>query len=252
MRLLARVSYDGTRYRGYQVQPNQLTVQAVIEAALTRIHKGEEIRITASGRTDAGVHALGQAFHFDSTLRIPEGNWVRAMNSQLPDDIVITDVHQVADDFHARFNVIEKWYEYRMYNTTLIDPFKRHYSHYVKMPLDVALMNQACQYLVGTHDFTAFCASKSNVKDSKVRTIFHATCEYQANEVVFTISGSGFLYNMVRIIVGSLIDVGQGRKPPEVIQEALHNFDRNTLGKTAPAKGLYLKHVVYDKNEKKF
>ncbi|WP_369813831.1 hypothetical protein [Halolactibacillus sp. JCM 19043] len=113
-------------------------------------------------------------------------------------------------------------------------------------------MNKACQYLVGTHDFTAFCASKSNVKDSKVRTIFHATCEYQADEIIFTISGSGFLYNMVRIITGSLIDVGQGRKPPEVIRQALENFDRNTLGKTAPAKGLYLKHVVYDVNEKKF
>ncbi len=252
MRLLARVSYDGTAYRGYQVQPNQPTVQAVIEDVLTHIHKGKQVKIFASGRTDAGVHALGQAFHFDSPLKIPEGNWVRAINSQLPDDIVITDVHQVADDFHARFDVIEKWYEYRMYNTTLIDPFKRHYSHYVRVPLDVAAMNKACQYLVGTHDFTAFCSAKSNVTDSKVRTIYHATCENQADEVVFTISGSGFLYNMVRIIVGSLIDIGHGRKPPEVIRQALENFDRNTLGKTAPAKGLYLKHVVYDVNEKKF
>lgn len=249
MRYLARMSYDGTNYHGYQIQPDQRTIQQEVETVLKRMHKGRTVKIVASGRTDAGVHAIGQAFHFDSDLDIPVIRWVRALNAQLPEDIVVLNVVGVPSDFHARFDVVEKWYDYHIHNSSIADPFKRHYSDHVSHPLNVGAMQQACEHLLGTHDFTAFCATNSNVTDSKVRTIYQATCKKTAdNMIIFSVSGNGFLYNMVRIIVGTLIDVGYGRKSPTVIKEALVTLDRNTLGKTAPAKGLYLKKVVYDKN----
>ncbi|MBU5594645.1 tRNA pseudouridine(38-40) synthase TruA [Amphibacillus sp. MSJ-3] len=245
MRLLATVSYDGSNYAGYQIQPDQLTIQSVIESALTQIHKGQPIKITASGRTDAGVHAHGQTFHFDSELMIAEVNWKKAMNALLPDDIVIKNVEQVSDQFHARYSAKQKTYRYVILNSADPSPFQTKYSTYIHQPLHIESMNQACQYLIGEHDFTSFCAANSHVKGSKVRKIYQASCQKQDQYLIFTIRGNGFLYNMVRIIIGTLIEVGLGKRSPECIPEIIMSKDRKLAGKTAPAQGLYLDHVIY-------
>ncbi|CQR48491.1 tRNA pseudouridine synthase A [Paraliobacillus sp. PM-2] len=246
MRLLTTVSYDGTAYAGYQVQPNALTIQEKIEQALSKIHKGQEIRIVASGRTDAGVHAVGQTFHFDTDLKIPETNWKRALNAVLPNDIYIDHVQLVPDDFHARFDVKTKKYQYYVLNNEDKDVFQRNYSYFVKESLDIVSMQQACTMLEGEHDFTAFCAANAGVKGTKVRTIYQATCEQHKNQYIFTFEGSGFLYNMVRIIVGTLIEVGKGNRKPMEIREILVSKDRSKAGKTAPPQGLFLTSVTYN------
>ncbi|PXW87687.1 tRNA pseudouridine(38-40) synthase [Streptohalobacillus salinus] len=245
MRYLVTVSYDGTHYHGYQIQPNHVTIQSKIESALSRIHKGERVNIVASGRTDSGVHALGQAFHFDSELRLPTENWKLALNAHLPDDIVVQAVQSVDDHFHARYHVIEKGYEYRIYNHPDRDPFRRYYALYIKEPLDIKRMQEALNLLIGTHDFTAFCSSKSTVKGDKIRTIFSAEVVIEEPLVKVRINGSGFLYNMVRIIIGTLVDIGRHRKDPAIFQQALDTLDRSKLGKTASPSGLYLHHVNY-------
>ncbi|SDC50574.1 tRNA pseudouridine38-40 synthase [Pelagirhabdus alkalitolerans] len=245
MRLLATVTYDGTYYAGYQIQPNQTTIQSTIEKALMKLHKGETIRIYASGRTDAGVHALGQTFHFDSSLSIPLENWTRALNSLLPADIVVTNVREVGDHFHARYNVKQKTYQYMIDNAPIPDPFQRHYMHHVKHELDLNAMKEACSYLEGEHDFSAFCAANHTVKGSKVREIYLAHIEKEGHTIRFTVSGSGFLYNMVRIIVGTLMAIGEGKMPPETMQKIIASKDRSNAGKTAAPQGLYLKEVEY-------
>lgn len=246
MRYLAIISYDGSNYSGYQIQPNQLTIQAVIEAALTKMHKGEPVKITASGRTDAGVHAYGQVIHFDSELDIPESNWKKALNSLLPGDIVVFDVKQVSENFHARFDAIKKTYIYTILNSADANPFEINYCAHVKERLNVDLMNQALQDLIGEHDFTAFCAANSYVKGDKIRTIYHASCQRVNNKVVFSVTGNGFLYNMVRIIVGTLIEIGLGQRPATDIKRIIESMDRTQAGKTAPPQGLYLNAVEYD------
>ncbi|WP_067842389.1 tRNA pseudouridine(38-40) synthase TruA [Amphibacillus sediminis] len=245
MRLLATVSYDGTRYAGYQVQPEQMTIQSTIEKALAQIHKGDVIKIVASGRTDAGVHAIGQTFHFDSNLTIPIPKWKAALNALLPNDILIKDVVQVADDFHARYDVNQKRYRYKIWNDQDANPFQRYYCHHVDQPLDLEAINRACQFVKGEHDFTSFCAANSNTKGSKVRKVFDAACERDGHYVIFTFTGNGFLYNMVRILVGTLIEVGLGQMPPEQLKRILASHDRTKAGKTAPAQGLYLDKVIY-------
>ncbi|MBM7542811.1 tRNA pseudouridine(38-40) synthase TruA [Amphibacillus cookii] len=245
MRMLATVSYDGTAYAGYQVQPNQTTIQSTIEAALRQIHKGKSVKIVASGRTDAGVHAIGQTFHFDSHLAIPPANWKKALNAVLPNDIVIKNVMTVTDDFHARYDVCQKTYRYVVLNAEDLDPFTRNYSYHIKRHLDIEAINKACSYLLGEHDFTAFCAANHNVKGSMVREIYQACCVKEANLVTFTFSGNGFLYNMVRIIVGTLIEVGLGERTIDAFRNVIESLDRSYAGKTAPAQGLYLQEVQY-------
>ncbi|SEO75408.1 tRNA pseudouridine38-40 synthase [Amphibacillus marinus] len=245
MRYLATVKYDGTRYAGYQVQPNQMTIQSTIEAALQQLHKGAAVKITASGRTDAGVHANGQTFHFNSSLAIANSKWKLALNALLPDDIVIVEIKQVSEDFHARYDVIEKTYKYVIWNGADANPFERHYSYHIRRPLDLALIANGCHLLEGQHDFTAYCAANSQVKGSKVRTIYQAKCEQQGDYVVFTFTGSGFLYNMVRIMVGTLVEVGLAERKPETILTSFEHLKRSDLGKTAPAHGLYLEKVGY-------
>lgn len=245
MRMLATVSYDGTNYAGYQIQPNAVTIQEKIEQALCQIHKGKEIRITASGRTDAGVHAIGQTFHFDTDLMIPEQNWKRALNAALPNDIYIKAIHQVADHFHARFDVKAKEYQYVVLNAGDQNIFKRNYSLHVHEPLDLNKMQQACQYIEGEHDFTAFSAANSGVKGSKVRTIYHASCEQTEECYLFTFEGSGFLYNMVRILVGTVLEVGKGQRSPDDLVDIINSKDRSNAGKTVAPQGLFLKKVRY-------
>ncbi|WP_163539077.1 tRNA pseudouridine(38-40) synthase TruA [Gracilibacillus sp. YIM 98692] len=249
MRLKVVVCYDGTLFSGYQVQPNARTVQGEIERVLKKMHKGESIRIHASGRTDQGVHAMGQVFHFDSVLKIPPKNWERALNTMLPDDIQVQSVQRVSDDFHARFDVEEKEYRYMLYHQQTLNVFQRNYACFVLETLNIEEMRKACRYLIGTHDFSSFCAANSTVKGDKVRTIIEASIECENNKIQFSIKGTGFLYNMVRIIVGTLIEIGKGNRQPYDMQTIMQAKDRTYADKTAPSQGLYLWEVIYEKNE---
>jgi len=245
MRVKCIVSYDGTHFSGYQVQPNKRTVQSEIEAALKKLHRGQSIRIHASGRTDAYVHAVGQVIHFDTTLTIPPEKWPYALNSLLPNDIVVLEAEHVADQFHARFDAIKKEYRYKLSTQKMIDVFKRDYTYHFPYKLDLDSMRQACLHLCGTHDFTSFCVAKTEVED-KVRTIYSIEIVEKGTDLIFCFTGNGFLYNMVRILMGTLLEVGQGKKTPDQIPYILEGKDRNLSGKTAPGHGLYLWKVYYD------
>jgi len=207
------------------------------------MHKGEHIRIIGSGRTDASVHAHGQVIHFDTSLSIPVYKWKNALNAQLPRDIFVKDVQFVADDFHARFNVVQKEYRYRVIKE--YDVFNRQYAYHFPYQLDYEAIKEAMSYLVGTHDFTSFCSAKTEVVD-KVRSIYEVNLLEEADEMVFRFVGNGFLYNMVRIMVGTLLEVGQGKINPREIPSILEDRDRTLAGKTAPGHGLYLWKVSYD------
>lgn len=247
-RLKCEIAYDGTDFSGWQIQPNGRTVQGVVEAALARIHKGCPVRVTASGRTDAGVHAKGQVIHFDSRFTIPEEGWKQALNTLLPDDIVVHSIRYVHDDFHARFDVVKKEYRYRVLLTSEPDVFRHRYTYHVPFDLDVAHMNEAAKMLVGSHDFSSFCAAGSAVK-SKVRELKTVDIIENEDELVFRLVGNGFLYQMVRIIVGTLLEVGCGKRLPQDITRILNEKDRNEAGPTAPGHGLTLWKVVYDSRD---
>lgn len=238
------ICYDGTLFSGYQVQPGKRTVQSEVEAALKRLHKGSEVKITASGRTDAGVHAKGQVIHFDSPLQIPEDRWIHALHALLPDDIVIRKTEKALPDFHARFDAVGKEYRYIVCTAREKDPFTRHYQFHYPYPLDVALMEEAASYFIGTHDFTSFCSAKTEVVD-RVRTIKEIEIIENEEMLVFRFSGNGFLYNMVRILMGTLLEVGSGQRKATEIPYILEQKDRTLAGKTAPAHGLYLWEVFY-------
>lgn len=242
-RLRCVVGYDGTDYSGFQVQPDQTTIQGEIEAALERI-TGEEIQIHGSGRTDAGVHARGQVIHFDTKSHIPMDKWRFVLNNQLPDAIVIRSVEEAPESFHARFDVQVKEYRYCIDNGPVADVFRHRYADHIRFPLDVEAMQQAASHLVGEHDFTSFCSAKTFVED-KVRTVYGLTVERRGDEVWVTCRGNGFLYNMVRIIVGTLVEVGQGKRTADELADILAACDRERAGKTAPAKGLTMWEVVY-------
>jgi len=244
MRMKCTISYDGTGFAGYQVQPNKRTVQGDIEAALARLHKGESVKINASGRTDAGVHAKGQVIHFDTSLKLPEDKWIVALNSHLPDDIVMHQVKRTADDFHARFDALRKEYRYFIRLSKLRDPFSRQYAYHYKYPINVKMMEKAAETLIGTYDFTSFCSAKTEVID-KVRTLETIDFFEENGFLVIRFIGNGFLYNMVRILVGTLLEVGQGEREPNSLKEILEKKDRRFAGKTAPGHGLYLWEVCY-------
>ncbi|WHY00898.1 tRNA pseudouridine(38-40) synthase TruA [Neobacillus sp. DY30] len=238
------ISYDGSGFSGYQVQPNKRTVQSQIETVLAKIHKGSHVKISASGRTDAGVHAKGQVIHFDSPLSIPEDNWEAAINSMLPEDVSVLSVEKVDSSFHARFDASGKEYRYFLYQSSKRDPFQRHYAYHYPYPLNLAAMREACAYLLGTHDFSSFCSAKTEVED-KVRTIETIEIHQEEERLCFRFVGNGFLYNMVRILVGTLLEVGAGKRRPEELVETLEKRDRRYAGKTAPGQGLYLWKVYY-------
>ena len=247
MRLRAVISYDGSQFSGYQVQPGKRTVQLEIERVLQTIHKNDIVKIVASGRTDAGVHATGQVIHFDSPLSISMDSWQTALNVQLPKDIRILSVEQVQDDFHARYHAIGKTYRYIWSLNEVHSPFERNYSvHVERYKPNIELMREASAHLIGTHDFASFCASKTNVKDF-VRTVHSIGFEVhkESNQLHMVISGNGFLYNMVRIIAGTLWEIGIGKKSIEELPGILQSCNRKNAGKTAPAHGLYLEKVEY-------
>lgn len=241
------VSYDGTNFFGSQIQPSKRTIQYEIEKVLTRIHKGKETKIVISGRTDTGVHARAQVFHFETDLNIPVENWQRALNAQLPDDICVEKMELVSSDFHARYTAIEKEYRYFVLNRRERDVFQRNYTHFDRSKLNVAAMKKACTFLEGTHDFTPFCSVRSTVRGSKVRTLYEVNCHQEDDMITFILRGNGFLYNMIRIIIGALLDVGKGKLAPDDIGKIL-NENRSFARKTLPPQGLFLWEVTY-KNE---
>lgn len=247
-RLKCIINYDGSQFSGFQIQPQpqKRTVQGELEKALKKMHKGSEVRIQASGRTDAGVHAIGQAIHFDSPYDIPVHNWKQALNTLLPDDLFIQEVEVVSGSFHARYDAIEKEYRYYVWHEKEPDVFKRNYAYQFPYNLNIEAMQQACAYLEGAHDFTTFSSAKATTKGSKERTLYQVTCQKHSSEIEFIFRGSGFLYHMVRIIVGVLLDIGQERRNPTDIEELLAQKDRQLVGETIPPQGLYLWRVKYE------
>src|SRR5690625_2149790 len=205
-KLKCTVSYDGTFFSGFQIQPNKRTVQQEIENAIMQIHNGEKIRIYSSGRTDTGVHARGQVFHFETNLTIPESNWKKAFNAILPNDIYMKQVERVPMSFHARFDATQKEYRYFVLNSKEPDVFKRNLTHHDPWENDIDAILVACEAFKGTHDFTSFCSARTTVKGSKVRTLSEVSCKREGNELQFILKGDGFLYNMARIIVGVLLE----------------------------------------------
>jgi len=238
------VVYDGSGFSGYQIQPNGRTVQEELEKALRKMHKGDAVSVTASGRTDAGVHAKGQVIHFDSTLQLSSERWVIALNGLLPDDISIMQVAAAPSSFHARFDATGKTYKYVVYTGSVRDPFKRHYAAHHPYGMDIVKVKKAANFLLGTHDYTSFCSAKTD-KANKIRTVSAIDIEQSSDEIIFTFTGNGFLYNMVRIMVGTLLDVGSGKLVLHSIPSILEGRDRTLAGKTAPAEGLYLWEVYY-------
>lgn len=238
------ISYDGTGFSGYQVQPNKRTVQSELEAVLTKMHKGQHVKVSGSGRTDAGVHAKGQVIHFDSPLSIPTEKWGVALNSLLPADLSVISVEKTSPSFHARYDAVGKEYRYFLHISQVRDPFLRNYAYQYPYALNLETMKEASSYFLGTHDFTSFCSAKSEVAD-KFRTIKTIDINPEGDLVVFRFVGNGFLYNMVRILVGTLLEVGSGERLPIEISEMLIKKDRSSAGKTAPAHGLYLWKVYY-------
>lgn len=232
------VSYDGTNYCGWQIQINGITIEEILNRELSRL-LNEEIAVIGASRTDSGVHALGNVAVFDTYSRIPPEKMCFALNQRLPKDIRIQNSCEVPPDFHPRFCDSIKTYEYKILNRRFDIPTLRLYTHFVYMPLDVEKMQQGAAYIVGEHDFKSFCSARTQVT-STVRTIYALDIEKKDDIISIRISGNGFLYNMVRIIVGTLMKVGLGIYPPEHVGEILEALDRNSAGPKAPAKGLTL------------
>lgn len=237
------VAYDGTCYHGWQVQPNAITVEGVLNQALSEL-LGEEIMVAGTSRTDAGVHAYGNVAIFDSETRIPGEKISYALNQRLPEDIVIQSSEEVSIDFHPRYQKSEKTYEYRILNRKFPLPIERKYAHFVYETLDIDRMREAAAYLVGEHDFASFCSAGSQVQDT-VRTINFLEIEERGGLLCIRINGNGFLYNMVRIIAGTLLQVGSGVREPISVKEALEAKNREAAGPTAPAKGLHLLEIHF-------
>ncbi|OEC00109.1 tRNA pseudouridine synthase A [Lysinibacillus sphaericus] len=244
-RLKAIISYDGTQFSGYQVQPGERTVQAEVERVLAVMHKGNKVKVTASGRTDARVHATGQTLHFDTPLAIPVEKYMKALNVQLPRDIRVLSIEEVAADFHARYSVTGKRYRYIWSCEPVQSPFRRYYTVETNgVKPDVTAMQEAAKAIIGTHDFSCFCAANTSVQD-KVRTVHKLDFEWHGEELHMVIEGSGFLYNMVRIIAGTLWEVGIGRREVQNVELVVASMNRDKAGKTAPPQGLYLEKVFY-------
>ena len=246
MRYLITVSYDGTMFSGYQKQPKERTVQGEIEKVLKEINGGKKVDIHASGRTDAGVHALAQRIHFDLDTKITTDKLFKALNSLLPDDIYVRKVEEVSNDFHARFSAIGKEYVYVL-NMGEYNPLERNYVCQYNSKLDVVEMERAMKYLEGTHNYKSFTKTDED-KDDYVRTISQTNLirdTKDVNKITLVFVGTGFLRYMVRNMVGTLIEVGEGKIKSEEIISILRKEDRKEAGKTASPEGLYLKNVFY-------
>ncbi|MDA8353500.1 MAG: tRNA pseudouridine(38-40) synthase TruA [Firmicutes bacterium] len=238
------IAYDGTDFAGFQRQPGQRTVQGVLEETLTRITR-RPVAVTGAGRTDAGVHALGQVTHFESDCPIPFNRWVRVVNDGLPRDLQAKKVEPAAPGFHARKDAYWKRYRYTLDTNRVPNLFCRRFRTPFPRRLELNPMRQAARYLVGTHDFTSLSAARAQV-EHRVRTLYH--CDVSEDEPgIFTIQvvGDGFLYHMVRILAGTLVEVGLGKRPPDDIPRILSAKDRSVAGKTLPPDGLVMMEVGY-------
>ena len=246
-RYKALISYDGHDFAGFQRQPHARSVQEEIEKTLTRINKGQPIVIHGAGRTDSGVHALGQVIHFDLPSARDEEKLRFALDTQTPEDIDVISVEEVTEDFHARYNPHSKTYEFLVDIGRPKNPMMRHYATHYPYPLEIPLMDQAIKALEGTHDFTGFTASGTSV-ENKVRTITKASLVFDAqrNFLIFTFSGNGFLYKQIRNMVGTLLKIGNKRMPVNQIERILEEKDRQLAGPTAAPNGLYLKEIIYE------
>ena len=242
-RVKLTIAYDGTNYCGWQVQPNGITIEEVINKALQKL-TGEPILVIGASRTDSGVHAMGNVAVFDTETTIPAERIAMALNQRLPEDIVIVKSEEVPLDFHPRYCDCSKTYEYHIINTRIPIPTKRLTNYFVSYNLNLDHMRQAASYLVGEHDFVSFCNVRTDVENT-VRTITALDIIENGNEITVRITGNGFLYNMVRIIVGTLIRVGRGFYTPEKVKEILEAKDRKAAGVTAPAHGLMLMEINY-------
>ncbi len=242
------VAYDGTHFSGWQWQPTQRTPQGALEAAVLAI-TGETTRLRASGRTDAGVHALGQVVSWETETQLPTDVLVRALNARLPHDVVVLEVSEAPTGFHAVINTISKRYRYMLYDHPVRDIFARHYVWQVWQRLDATAMHQAAQRLRGEHDFKSF-ESSGSPRRSTVRTVYDITVERRTMDygerIVVEVEANGFLYTMVRNIVGSLVEVGRGNRDANWLSEVLERRDRRAAGATAPPQGLYLLQVHLD------
>ena len=237
-RVMLTVAYDGTNYHGWQLQSNGISIEEVLNRCLTELLK-EPVQVIGASRTDSGVHAFGNIAVFDTQARIPGDKFSYALNQRLPEDIRIRGSREVSLTFNPRKTDSIKTYEYRILNEEFPNPVKRLYSHFTYLPLDEKKMNEGAKFLIGEHDFKSFCSVNAQV-ESTVRTIYSCEVQREGTEVVIRISGGGFLYNMVRIIAGTLMDVGNGKYPPETVADILKAKERTAAGPTAPARGLTL------------
>lgn len=237
--------YDGSRYDGWQRQGNTAnTIQGKIELLLSK-NFGEAVEIFGAGRTDAGVHAKGQVFHVKLETKLRAEELLALLNEYLPEDIVATSVQEVDMRFHSRLNATGKIYEYRIHNSSIGNPFMRKYYYMVQEPLQVDAMCEAAKQLTGTWDYQSFCSTKRS-KKSTVRTVHEIAIRQEGADIILTFHGNGFLYNMVRILTGTLIEVGLGKRNPGEMRLILEAKDRSAAGFTAPAQGLCLVEVEYD------
>lgn len=243
MRVKLVVAYEGTNYCGWQIQPNGITIEQVLNETLSSL-LGEEITVTGASRTDAGVHSLGNVAVFETHTKMPAEKLSFALNQRLPEDIVVQESCQVPEDFHPRFSKSRKTYEYRILNCRFRQPLERRTSYFYHYPLDVRAMQKAAAYLVGEHDFTSF-ASVHAQTNTYVRMIYALDVVREGDMIRIRVQGNGFLYNMVRIIAGTLIQVGAGIKKPEDMESILAGKDRELAGPTAPAHGLTMIGLEY-------
>ena len=246
-RILLECAYDGTGYHGWEAQEGQPTIEGEINRALSELCM-TDIRVIGASRTDAGVHAMKNIAVFDTDMKMDGFKFANAVNARLPEDIRIMGSREVDAGFHPRKCASEKTYRYSIMNTRTEVPMKRLYSHHVYVPLDADRMNEAAQMLAGEHDFASFCSIHTQAR-STVRRIISISVQRDADEISITVTGNGFLYNMVRIISGTLIEVGRGKLEPEQIHSILEEKNRNTAGPTAPAAGLTLIEVKYTGRE---
>jgi len=242
MRWLCQIAYDGSFYSGFQIQPQRVTIQGELEQALATIH-GIPVAVVGAGRTDAGVHAYAQYIHFDSDLGLDASSWLRALNANLPLTIRIVNVHHVHDKFHARYNAHHKQYQYKV-STGAVDPLRIRYVHYLPYHLDVAAIQEATSCFVGTHNFHNFTANHTPSMDY-VRTVTRCECYVEGSEWTFIVEGNGFLHHMVRMMVGTLLEIGKGRHTKEDLLRRLSSPENDTTPFNAPAMGLYLTRVDY-------
>ena len=244
-RIRILVAYDGTDYCGWQIQPNGITVEEVLNDKLSKL-TGEDIHVIGASRTDSGVHALGNVAVFDTESPIPPDRMAYALNQKLSEDIVVVRSEEVPLDWHPRYQKqVTKTYEYHIYNAAFPNPLKRRYSAFVSFPMDIEKMRKGASFLVGEHDFVSFCNVRTNVEDT-VRRIDGIEIDKKGEDITIRVTGNGFLYNMVRIVAGTLIRVGRGFYTPEKVKEILDAKERTKAGVTAPPEGLVLVEIKYD------